>query len=379
MSLNKRCQLIDVISAYMKVLLLESFYGGSHKVWADQLQKIFGDELTLFTMKDRFWKWRMEASGLEFAKEYSKLNQSFDYILISSITNVAQFLAFANVDRTRTKVILYMHENQICYPWQSDRTEIDKKRDRHFGFINIMNCKIVDSIIFNSQFHKTAFINEVKAFLSVFPDFVPKWDKAEFAAKSEVLGIPLNIKVLLEKSKIENDVPVILWNHRWEYDKNPELFFQTLIKLSQKAYKFKLIIIGESYKKKPKIFECLDKELKSHIIHKGFVESKEAYYRLLMSSDIIAVTSNHEFFGISVVEALSCGVTPLLPNRLSYPEHINPELFPEQFYNYDEEFETKLDYIVSNWPRTRCSFADKMLKYDVSHLGMQYKAVLNKL
>jgi glycosyltransferase involved in cell wall biosynthesis len=42
--------------------------------------------------------------------------------------------------------------------------------------------------------------------------------------------------------------------------------------------------------------------------------------RVLQQADVIVSTARHEFFGLSVLEAMSAGVVPLLPNRLSYPE-----------------------------------------------------------
>jgi len=42
----------------------------------------------------------------------------------------------------------------------------------------------------------------------------------------------------------------------------------------------------------------------------------------LQQADVIVSTANHEFFGISVVEAIAAGAFPLVPNRLSYPEII---------------------------------------------------------
>ena len=38
---------------------------------------------------------------------------------------------------------------------------------------------------------------------------------------------------------------------------------------------------------------------------------------------MIVSTADHEFFGISVVEAIAAGAYPLLPRRLAYPEILN--------------------------------------------------------
>jgi len=45
----------------------------------------------------------------------------------------------------------------------------------------------------------------------------------------------------------------------------------------------------------------------------------------LSEADVFVSTARHEFFGISVVEAIAAGVYPLLPRRLSYPEIISDE------------------------------------------------------
>jgi len=43
---------------------------------------------------------------------------------------------------------------------------------------------------------------------------------------------------------------------------------------------------------------------------------------LLSACDIVISTAIQEFFGGSVIEAIHFGAHPLLPNRLSYPEHV---------------------------------------------------------
>ena len=41
---------------------------------------------------------------------------------------------------------------------------------------------------------------------------------------------------------------------------------------------------------------------------------------MLSNADVIVSTAHHDFFGVSVVEAISAGAYPLLPRRLAYPE-----------------------------------------------------------
>ena len=45
----------------------------------------------------------------------------------------------------------------------------------------------------------------------------------------------------------EYNSPIILWNHRWEHDKNPELFFNTLIKLKKNNIKFNVVNLGQKF------------------------------------------------------------------------------------------------------------------------------------
>ena len=44
------------------------------------------------------------------------------------------------------------------------------------------------------------------------------------------------------------------------------------------------------------------------------------YEKALADADVFVSTANHEFFGISAVEAGLAGAYPILPKRLAYPE-----------------------------------------------------------
>ena len=61
-------------------------------------------------------------------------------------------------------------------------------------------------------------------------------------------------------------------------------------------------MLGQSYEKKPSIFEQAKELYKEHIDHFGFLSSREEYFHVLEGADIVVSTAIHEFFGISVVE-----------------------------------------------------------------------------
>ncbi len=65
----------------------------------------------------------------------------------------------------------------------------------------------------------------------------------------------------------------------------------------------------------------------------GYASSRQDYAHILKQGSVVISTATHEFFGISVLEAVRAGCRPLLPKRLSYPE-----LFPDKFLFEDKEF-----------------------------------------
>ena len=142
------------------------------------------------------------------------------------------------------------------------------------------------------------------------------------------------------------NAPVIVWNHRWEHDKNPETFFETMMQLSADGINFKLIILGQHFIHGPEIFARSRKVLKKHIIHFGYAAEKKEYIRLLHQADIVVSTSIHEFFGMAVLEAVRCGCRPVVPDRLSYCE-----LFPRKFRYLEGDFYRSIASVTDNYQR----------------------------
>ena len=356
----------------LKILFLESYYSGSHKQWLDGLVQNCNLDITTITLPGRHWKWRMESSAYKFAEEYVKLNQSFDLIITTGITNLSLFKSLASTaSKPLAPCYLYLHETQMCYPWKTDGKDISLGRDRHYSFIELMNCITADKIFFNSKFHHNYFFESLSKFIKPFPENYFQKEIPVIENKSAVLPIALNLTDIPTSRKTKSIIPVLLWNHRWEYDKNPELFFETLMELQAEGLECKLIIAGEQFKLIPDIFNKAKDALADNIIHYGYAHSREEYIDLLMKSDILPVTSKHDFFGVSVVEAIAAGIIPLLPNRLAYPEHINSKTHPDLFYDSDQQFRSKLRNLIHNHIKYS-SLRRDVMKYDWVMMKKEY-------
>jgi glycosyltransferase involved in cell wall biosynthesis len=151
----------------------------------------------------------------------------------------------------------------------------------------------------------------------------------------------------LEKERVEQ--PILIWNHRWEYDKNPEAFFEALKQLKEEGISFQLIVCGEKTKKYPRVFDQLKEVFADELIHFGYAASRKEYLELLRRATVLPVTSNQDFFGGSVVEGIAAGCIPVLPQRLAYPEHLPDQLKDEYMANNDKEWYELLKDVVKNY------------------------------
>ena len=228
----------------MLIILLEPFFGGSHQQWAEGFQKHSQHEVEILSLPARFWKWRMYGGAVELAKKFNALDYQADLILASDMLDLATFLALTRKKSAHLPCAVYFHENQITYPWSPQDQDVQLQRDNQYGFINYTSTLAADRIFFNSQFHLDSFTGALPGFLKQFPDYNGATSVLDIRNKSSVLSLGLDL-IRLDLNTIPRGdfIPIILWNHRWEYDKQPEVFFETLFRLKAEGIKFKLSVL----------------------------------------------------------------------------------------------------------------------------------------
>ncbi len=357
------------------IALVEPFFTSSHEQWAQGLMKHSKHSFNLFSLPGRNWKWRMHGAAVELARRVNEQQSCFDIFLVSDMLDLTTFKALLNIKYQRAKFIIYFHENQLTYPWSPDDQDVDLKRDRHYAFINYTSALCADKVLFNSDYHKNSFLDALNPFLTQFPDYQNVQSVNEIAQKSKVLPIGFDFTIL-KKSALynKNDIPVVLWNHRWEFDKNPELFFETLYRLKEEGIAFRLMVLGESYRHSPGIFKELSQKLEQELIHIGWLASKEAYYEALWNADILPVTSYQDFFGISVMEALFCCCVAIMPKRLTY-EELYQNLSGVLFYETEAAFYEQMKDVLLNFNKHTFSTEirhNQLNDYDWSILVQNY-------
>jgi len=362
----------------MKVVLLEPYFTGSHKQWALGLQQHSNFEVEIISLTGHYWKWRMHGGAIALAEQYNNINYTPDLLLATSMVNLPVFLSLTNVQQQGVKTSIYFHENQITYPWSPTDRDVANKRDNNYGFINYTSALAANKVLFNSQYHKQSFLTALPNFLKQFPDNNGLHNVKIIEDKSTVLPLGMDLKRFDAHQHDECEkYGTILWNHRWEYDKNPEQFFNVLYELANRGIKFNLIVLGENFSQQPKIFDEAKEKLQAQIIHFGYADTFEQYAQLLWKADLFPVTSNQDFFGGSVVEAMYCNCVPLLPKRLAYPEHIPAELHQTFFYNDEDDLVNRLQRQLLNLPLIRKQNVQQFVsRYDWGNLGEEYDLAL---
>ncbi len=365
----------------MKILALEPYFGLSHRTFFEGYKKYSRHEVEIWSLPPRKWKWRMRGSAYHFAERAAGLPSEarFDALIASDFLNLPDFLALAPRPFRDLPNLVYFHENQITYPLGKFAPI-----DFHYGWINVSTAFAADRLLFNSQYHREEFLQAVRAVFRRMPDYVPERLVEKILEKSRLFPVGLDGAELDQArqrtSRLPGGPPAILWNHRWEYDKGPETFFEALARLKEEGIAFRLVVCGQPFKNQPPVFHQAREQLADRIDHFGFFPDRQKYLERACQCDLIVSTAVHEFFGVSVSEAIYLGCLPVLPKRLSYPEIIPPHLQPLFLYSDDLKLVEFLKAFLARPPvEYREELRRQVARYDWRHLANELDLEIERL
>lgn len=141
-------------SAKPQILIIEPFFGGSHKQLIDTLVECeYGEsnqkrsyqiytyfllsiglnlaDYEIFSLPAKKWHWRARTSALYFSQLIPP-EHDYKVLFTSSVLNLAELIG-VRPDLVSCRKIVYFHENQLVYPVR----EV-KERDCQYGLNEIL-------------------------------------------------------------------------------------------------------------------------------------------------------------------------------------------------------------------------------------------------
>ena len=356
----------------MNIFLLSPYHSGSHALWGNGFSNRSTHDVHLITMPGSFWQWRLTGGHVSLAAAAADLADEVgtpDLFLATSLVDVAGLRGLLPLDLRGVPIALYMHENQVTYPALSrSRTE------RVYGLVSWTSLLAADAIAFNSEYHRTSLLEALPAFLRDAPDERQLHLIPEVERKSVVLPVGCDLSTLATGPK--SDPPLIVWNHRWDPDKDPASFLRVLAAIDDLP--FEVALLGERFVDQRPDHDEAVAALGERVAVDGYLD-REEYRRVLSRATVIMSSAHQEFFGVSVVEAMAAGALPILPRRLVYTERIPASVEERCLYRSEGEAIQLLRSALGDPVATRTAgllLRDTVLPYDWSQVVPDYDAWL---
>ncbi len=303
----------------MRVLLLSAYDARSHQAWQQVLLEGLADwEWTTLSLPPRHFAWRVRGNPLSWAlTERATLEAGYDLVLATSMVDLATLRGLVPALAAQPTA-LYFHENQFAYPEGAGEHGALEAQ-----MVSLYSALAADRLLFNSRWNHDSFLAGVEGLLNRLPDAVPLGVVNRLSQRAQVLPVPVAVGDRApgrEPGRLQ-----LVWNHRWEYDKGPALLLELMEALS--GVDCQLHVVGQQFRRQPPEFERLRALLGDGGMsgHWGYIEDRSAYLGLLQRCDVVLSTADHDFQGLSVLEGAALGCTPLVPDRLAYPEWFGAE------------------------------------------------------
>ncbi len=356
-----------------RVLFVEPFYGGSHRSFADGLRAQVHHDVEILALPEGEWRSRMRRGAIELARASEAIPGAFDAIIATDMLDLGQFLGLTRPRFAGTPVLYYLHENQFTYPRLKGT-----KLNSWFGQVNYMSALVADAVAFNSEFHRRDFLAALEMLAKQPTNWLDAPSIATIAEKASTLPVGLDLRRLDSFREGPASRPLVLWNHRWEFDKAPATFARAIEAVAGYGLDFDLALAGDPGPNPHAALAALRDRLGERVVQFGRVETAEAYARLLWRSHVAVSTSRQEFFGISMVEAMYAECFPIAPKALNYPDIVPAEEHDACLFEDEEALVALLRKAVESSPGAS-QFREHAARWDWSSVGTTWEAAINGL
>lgn len=356
------------------IWILDPYHSGSHAAWAKgcvRALETVGHNVTLHALPGRHWKWRMHGAAAVWAQSWDAETHPPDLILTTDMCDVAQLKGLMPRTWTKVKVAVMFHENQLTFPWSPTDPDQENGRDNHYAYLNLSTGLAADQVWFNSEHHRSVFLEAAKIWLERMPKPKPFGMVESVAKKSRILPLGLHLKGW-DKFKTQREAtwssietPVLLWNQRWSWDKGADAWMRLVDNILERDLPAEFVVMGKPFDRMPEGWAGMKEKMGRRCMHWGFVESHQEYIQWLWRSTIAPLSPKQEYFGLAIVEAMRCQTLPWVPHDNAYPETM-----PEGHLYLPEErwIEALENRQWQKWPLNESAYKSQALKFDWSQV-----------
>ncbi len=299
----------------MLIDLVNPWHRGSHRSWAEGYAERSRHAIRLVALEGEAWRWRLQSGAVALVEPMAaawRADGAPDVLLVSGMVDTSVLLGLLRPPE-RTKVVVYQHESQVARPRPDQPEARDAVLAQWRGWL------AADEIWFATEWHRAVAFRGLLAFAESQPGPEITRTLRALADRTAVVPVGVDLEPFSEPAVPDGGPPIVLWNHRWEPDKDPAAFVSAVDRLVRDGVGFRLVLAGDHGDSGAPEYDDLLRRHTDRVEAAGPFDPP-TYNELVRRADVVVSTAVHEFFGVAMVEAMAAGAVPVLPDRLAYPE-----------------------------------------------------------
>lgn len=360
-----------------KRVLLISAYDTEMPVlyWSKRLQEMFPSaQWTQLGLAPDNFAWRVRGNALRLAAEHTEqLNRSYDLVIASSLVDWATLRGLVP-SLAQAPSILYFHENPFAYA-EAHRSAGNGDAQ----MTSLYSALAADACIFNSRHNLSSFMSGIAAMLDKYPEEAPQGVVQSLLAKSHEIPVPLCADVFEGGEPASEQGSLrILWNQRWGFDKGPDRLLAFVKALDHSDLDARLVLTGQRGRQIPASMAELEGQYGHRIAFNQHETDRQMLRARMAKADVVLSTAKNDFQGIEVMEAVAMGCVPLLPDRLSYPEHFPNE---RRYHSIPDADQEAINAVATlrHWRDNGFPSPPDMQRFHTQALVGEYEAVIDSV